>query len=252
MSIKVVCVSCVALSVLIAQGSSFSQDFFDAVQASRAEKALDSPKWIGAFSCRITADTLLDMYTSKLHGCAYRVRGIFGFEKGKVIPAKFVDGELRLDYSSEERAWLGFNKVMILAEYEKSLFLVPIELVHGFCLDLKKGRDLERFLSNSNSVEKNRSFEKLILPERFRFLTTLPELSFAVSEILPKSEENQLRVKLKTNKSEVYLGMQFSSDRGLRFDITEVGETTSVATATSDEVTWREQIKIGAKLTTGR
>ena len=34
--------------------------------------------------------------------------------------------ELRLDYSSEKRAWLGFDKALILGEYEKSVFLVPI------------------------------------------------------------------------------------------------------------------------------
>jgi hypothetical protein len=124
MSIKVVCVGLVAISFLIGQGSSWSQDFSDAVEASRAEQALVSPKWIGTFSCRITADTSLDMYTSKLHGCAFRENGIFGFEEVKVIPATFVDGELRLDYSSEKRAWLGFDKVLILVFKRTELSII--------------------------------------------------------------------------------------------------------------------------------
>ena len=224
-----------ALAIACWVPSSFarSEDDFTTIKRNSQDEVAEgsAPDWVGAFCSIGPTDDAMYVYTSSRGGFAFRKKSIFGFEKGKVMPITFEAGELRTEISHDEFNCPNVKNPLVVAKVQDCVFLIPMGRVHGFCINLHEGRNLDSYL-HTDSRTCTGDLPKtstVAVPDRYKPLLGIPSFSFPIIRVIQSAKEDNFAIEARIQKeSNLYKGMELSC-RGAIFEVSEINDDSVIA-----------------------
>jgi hypothetical protein len=218
--------------------------------------------WEGFYSCCIGDDEGFQLVLSKSHGFMYRQSSNSGFSntiRGAVSEARDVIS-LVPDKGSELPYAL--SRSMIISQTRDDVYLVPVERIHGFCLDFRESNSpisyaLSYYFSKG---EANALIAKgdLVLPDRFAKYLQLPELVGVITESTTDDERTLATISIGST-SKVAEGMRFvwrpndPTLEGFLFELEVRSVRTASSTATVRNYLGKNpKLQIGSTVRTSR